>query len=77
MLKILFQIDIFVELIKKKMRIKNKIIGALIFSILFSMISFSCNPHRRGATAGQIGAGSGQKFHKQSATAKRKKTIKY
>ncbi|OFY95712.1 MAG: hypothetical protein A3K10_18075 [Bacteroidetes bacterium RIFCSPLOWO2_12_FULL_31_6] len=57
--------------------IKNKIIAGLIFSILFSMLTFSCNPHRRGATASQIGAGSGQKFHKKSATAKRKKTIKY
>ena len=57
--------------------IKNKVIVALIFSIFLSMVTFSCNPHRRGATAGQIGASSGQKFHKKSATAKRKKTIKY
>lgn len=77
MLKILFQIDIFVELIKKMISTKNKIIGALIFSIFFSTVTFSCNLKRRGATAGQIGASSGQKFHKKSATAKRKKTIKY
>ena len=56
---------------------KNKIIGGLIFSILFSTLIFSCDPHRRGATAGQIGASSGQKFHKKSASAKVKRRVKY
>lgn len=56
---------------------RNKVIGSLVFSIFLSTVTFSCNPHRRGATASQIGASSGQKFHKKPASAKRKKTIKY
>lgn len=55
---------------------KDKLIFALIIVFILS-ISFSCNPQRRGRTASQIGAGSGMKFHKKTATAKRKKIVKY
>jgi hypothetical protein len=56
---------------------KHKIIFGLIFSILFSMLSFSCDPHRRGSTAGQIGAKSGGKQHRTPAHAKIKKRSRY
>jgi hypothetical protein len=78
MLEILFQINIFVELIKRMMTNKNKVIAGLIFSILLSMFSFSsCDPHRRGYTASQIGAKSGSKQHRTPATAKRKYKSRY
>lgn len=59
------------------MTAKNKLIYGLITSFLISLFSFSCNPHRPGATAGQIGAGSGKKYHRQPASAKRKRVVKY
>lgn len=59
------------------MTTRNKLIYGIIVSFLISMFSFSCNPHRPGATAGQIGASSGKKFHRKPASAKRKRVVKY
>lgn len=59
------------------MTTKNKLLFGLIIFFMISLFSFSCDPHRRGATAGQIGASSGQKFHKKSASAKVKRRVKY
>lgn len=56
---------------------KDKLIYGVIIVFMISLVSFSCNPHRRGATAGQIGAKSGQKHHRKSASAKVKRSIKY
>lgn len=59
------------------MTARNKLIFGLIISFMISLVSFSCNPHRRGHTASQIGAGGGMKKHRTPATAKRKKIVKY
>lgn len=59
------------------MTARNKLIFGLITSFMISMISFSCNPHRAGHTAGQIGATGKVKKHRAPATAKRKRTVKY
>lgn len=59
------------------MSYKNKIIYTIIISFLVGMVSFSCDPHRRGHTASQVGAGSGQKYHKAPASAKRKYKSRY
>lgn len=57
---------------------KNKVIAGLIFSILMSTLTFSsCDPHRRGNTASQVGAGSGMKYHRTPASAKRKYKSRY
>lgn len=44
---------------------------------LMSLTYTSCNPHRRGHTASQIGAGGGMKYHRTPASAKRKRNHKY
>lgn len=59
------------------MTARNKLIYGLIISFLISIVSFSCNPHRRGATAGQIGAKTSQKYHRKTASAKKKRVVKY
>ena len=56
---------------------KDKLIYGIIIVFMISLVSFSCNPHRRGPTAGQIGAKSSQKYHRKSATAKVKQRVKY
>ena len=56
---------------------KDKIIYGIVIMFMVTLINFSCNPHRRGHTAKQIGAGSGMKFHKRPASAKVKKRVKY
>ena len=53
------------------------IVISTICLFLFPMFFTSCNPHRRGATAKQIGAGGGRKHHKSPASAKRKRIHKY
>lgn len=73
MLKILFQINIFAIMIKNK---KN-IVLSLVLVFLGSFLLPSCSPHRRGNTASQIGAGSGRKYHRTPASAKRKRISKY
>ena len=47
----------------------------LVFLISFSLPS--CNPHRAGSSAKQIGAGGGKKHHRTPASAKRKRISKY
>ncbi|MCB9365172.1 MAG: hypothetical protein H6587_11430 [Flavobacteriales bacterium] len=44
---------------------------------IFSISLPSCNPHRAGSTASQIGAGGGKKYHRTPASAKRKRIKKY
>jgi hypothetical protein len=58
---------------------KNKKYIALSFVLVFlvSISLPSCNPHRRGNTASQIGAGGGRKYHRTPASAKRRRTSKY
>ncbi|MGE0560771.1 MAG: hypothetical protein AB7O47_03060 [Flavobacteriales bacterium] len=56
---------------------RNKLIYGLIIFFMISLVSFSCNPHRRGHTASQIGAGGSIKKHRTPASAKRKRIVKY
>ena len=60
------------------MKINKKYI-LLSFGVLFifSISLPSCNPHRAGSSASQIGAGGGRKYHKTPASAKRKRIKKY
>ncbi len=45
--------------------------------VLFLPAATSCNPHRKGATAKQIGASGGKKYHTKTASAKRRRKKKY
>jgi hypothetical protein len=59
--------------------IKNRKYILLSFAVafVFSISLPSCNPHRAGSSASQIGAGGGGKYHKKPASAKRKRVSKY
>ncbi len=58
-------------------RLKYRFITVLIFSVLLSSANVSCDPHRRGHTAKQIGAGSGMKKHRTPASGKIKQRSHY
>jgi hypothetical protein len=45
--------------------------------VLFTISSTGCDPHRRGAVSGQVGAKKSMKYHSKPASAKRQRKNKY
>jgi hypothetical protein len=45
--------------------------------VFFTVSSTGCDPHRRGAVSGQVGAPKNRKFHSKPASAKRPRKNKY
>tara|TARA_R110001592_G_scaffold156341_2_gene386750 strand:- start:6663 stop:6848 length:186 start_codon:yes stop_codon:yes gene_type:complete len=58
-------------------RNKKYILLSFVVAFIFSISLPSCNPHRAGSSAKQIGAGGGKKHHRTPASAKRKRISKY
>ncbi len=59
------------------MKKKTQIITIFTFCVFFFSILVSCNPHRRGHVAGQIGSGGSAKKHRTPASAKIKRNSRY
>lgn len=60
-----------------RMKKTTQIITIFTFCVFAFSFLVSCNPHRRGHTAGQIGSGGSFKKHRTPASAKVKRNSRY